>query len=581
MIKRSFLSNKFSTQKLTKKFTQTGVAFLVAIVCLPFSGTSAYAATTPIYKTTGTYENNNANLVYAGAWSTMYSGSDSGGNIQYLNGAGSVSFKFKGTTVQWFSRTTSSSGIANVYIDGVKVASVDRYSATAVYKVKVFEKTGLTDANHEIKIEYSGKKNVASSGKNLLIDSIVIPDTVAPAKLDNIVSNITSSDPTITWKLSSEADVVGYRVYKVDTAGVYKFIKWNDKADNNFTDIGSSANISNGYRITAIDKAGNESVPSANINVVTKNTTAGYRYAGCPTVGAITVSNSTQLKAATVKAVPGSIIRLKPGTYTGNLHLTTNGTKDKPVWICGSRSAIITGGGTNGKTPVTLESSSYTVFSGMTITNGMKGITVKKSHHMTISDNNVYNIGHEGIHLKQNTTDSVVIGNVIKDTGKIETLYGEGIYVGSSKNNWCELTNCKPDKSDRNAIVGNNITTPGSQFIDAKEGTTDGVIVNNIFNGAAGMQRTESWVMVMGNRWSVTSNSGTSSIKHGFQVNGHLAGTGLNNMFADNISKVNGPGYGFELYEVNGKNTSGTILSCSNVVTGAALGFSNVGNCTK
>lgn len=48
--------------------------------------------------------------------------------------------------------------MARVYIDGIYIATIDLYSRTTQYQVRVFERTGLTPGNHTLRIEYTGKR---------------------------------------------------------------------------------------------------------------------------------------------------------------------------------------------------------------------------------------------------------------------------------------------------------------------------------------------------------------------------------------------------------------------------------------
>ena len=98
----------------------------------------------------------------------------------------------------------------------------------------------------------------------------------------------------------------------------------------------------------------------------------------------------------------------------------------------------------------------------MTVRNSQKGISVMNSHHVAVADTLVEHIGQEAIHLKNNTSDSVVVGNTVRDTGLQTKTYGEGVYVGTAKGNWCKYNGCKPDASNRNAIVSNTISKTSS-----------------------------------------------------------------------------------------------------------------------
>ena len=78
-----------------------------------------------------------------------------------------------------------------------------------------------------------------------------------------------------------------------------------------------------------------------------------------------------------------------------------------------------------------------------------------------------------------------MLDNTISDTGIRREKFGEGVYVGSAQSNWCTISDCRPDRSDRNVIEGNAISGTTSEAIDIKEGTVDGVVFDNSFDGAA------------------------------------------------------------------------------------------------
>jgi len=60
--------------------------------------------------------------------------------------------------------------------------------------------------------------------------------------------------------------------------------------------------------------------------------------------------------------------------------------------------------------------------------------------------------------LDTNSSDNVVRGLTVRQTGLRRAKFGEGIYVGSAESNWCGLTDCGPDRSDRNVVEENTIS---------------------------------------------------------------------------------------------------------------------------
>ncbi|TFC29979.1 hypothetical protein E3O25_04300 [Cryobacterium sp. TMT1-3] len=300
-----------------------------------------------------------------------------------------------------------------------------------------------------------------------------------------------------------------------------------------------------------------------------------HRYADCP-AATTTVRTADQLMAAVDRAGPGTVIRMAPGTYRGQINMHANGTAANPIWVCGSRDAVINVGSIQDDHGIQIKNSSNLVIAGMTVTNSLKGISVIGGTNVTIADTRVDHIGYEGIHLRAFTTDSTVVGNTISNTGARDASYGEGIYIGTSENNWCEQTTCGPDRTDGTLVLGNRISRTGAQPIEVKEGTSDGVIRDNVIDGANAMPRAEEWVKVKGNDWTIDGNQGANSPLHGFAVNGSVAGWGLRNTFTDNSGAVNAGGYAFFIHEKGSKGSSNTDLSCSNSVTRASEGFSNL-----
>jgi len=524
----------------------------------------------------GVFEADAKEIALVGAWSHLKSSSDSGGSSAYLNSAGYASMTFVGDTVEWISRRSPNAGIAAVSIDGVKVADVDRYAPVDEYRQSVFRRSGLSVGEHTIRIAWTGRANAASLAANLLVDSIVVPDTTAPDAPTGGRASRSGNDVVLAWTPVADAGLAGYRVYGRIGGGQARLLGATAVGSTYFRSLGTPSDSSISYTLTAVDDWGNESAASAPVAVTTGATPSGsYRAARCPAPD-VTVTTRKELEAAAKAAAPGTVISLAPGTWPGQLDITARGTSAQPVWICGSADVVIDGGGLAVSSPINVSFSSNLVVTGMTTRNALKGVTVRGSENVTISDMLVEDIGYEGIHLRSGTVDSTVVGNTIRRTGRLDPFYGEGIYIGSSKSNWCALTACEPDRSDRNAILQNVISETGSDLIEAKEGTTGGLIAGNRLDGTGGMQRTESWVKVSGNDWTVTSNTGSTSSMDGFRANSDTPGWGLRTVLAGNTGRVDAPGFGFKVWERAGFGTSGTLIACDNDIIGAGSGFANV-----
>lgn len=295
--------------------------------------------------------------------------------------------------------------------------------------------------------------------------------------------------------------------------------------------------------------------------------------ATCP-AGGKTVSNADQLQAALSAAKPGATIVLAPGTYVGNFQATTSGTAANPITLCGESASILDGDSTGKGYVFHLDRASYWHLVGFSVRNGQKGVVADGTVGSVIQGLTVSGIGDEGIHLRATSTDNLVTGNTVSNTGLLKAKFGEGIYIGTAKSNWCDYSGCQPDKSDRNVISKNTISHTTAENVDIKEGTTGGTLSGNSFDGSGLSGGTDSWVDVKGNDWIIEGNTGTTSPKDGFQTHQIVDGWGTRNVFRNNIAHVNGPGFGFAL-----RPALNNVVECNNTVAGAASGTSNV-SCT-
>ena len=112
------------------------------------------------------------------------------------------------------------------------------------------------------------------------------------------------------------------------------------------------------------------------------------------------------------------MIRLKSGQYPVpyGMSVSVRGTADNPVWICGPRSAVVSGASVNSNGGFKITDSSHLRLAGFTVRQSHKGISVLNSDHISIADMLVEHVGEEAIHLKSNTTDSVVADNTVRQT---------------------------------------------------------------------------------------------------------------------------------------------------------------------
>jgi hypothetical protein len=287
-----------------------------------------------------------------------------------------------------------------------------------------------------------------------------------------------------------------------------------------------------------------------------------------------TVTTASGLTAAVKAAKPGTTITLKAGTYKlANLTLAANGTSSKPITLTGAGAVITTGSTSKGYgIHVTGD---YWVIKAVTVTKSLKGIMADGAKHLTIDGVTVTNIGHEGIHLRANSTYAIIRNSTISKTGVVEPGYGEGIYVGSAQSLWKSVmgSSTKPDRTDHVLIEKNHITSTPAEGIDVKEGTSGGVIRGNVFSkaGYSNIHSADSWVDIKGNNYTVSGNKGSGTKLDAFQTHVQLSGWGRGTVFSSNSVAGGVPGYTVRV----AAGSTGTVVKCSSLPTGK-LGLSNI-----
>ncbi len=295
--------------------------------------------------------------------------------------------------------------------------------------------------------------------------------------------------------------------------------------------------------------------------------------ASCPDrfLRRVDVGTAAELIPALQHAQPGDLIVLADGVYTGHFVAAVAGTATAPITLCGTRGAVLDGGGLKTGYGLYLQAASYWTLAGFTVRNARKGIMLDGASHNLLRDLEVYQIGEEGVHFRAFSTDNLLLQSTIHDVGLYTASYGEGVYIGSAYANWPMYSGGQPDRSDRNQVIGNTLRHTTAESIDVKEGTIGGLIQGNTFLGA-GMTAATAWVNVKGNDYIIRENVGQGSPVDGFQTNVVLKGWGNRNAFHVNTADVQGIGYGIRI------RTSGTgnVVGCDNQVTNAALGFANV-----
>jgi hypothetical protein len=92
-------------------------------------------------------------ITYSGTWTQATLTGASGGSVKYSKSSTArATFSFTGRSVAWVAQMSSNRGVADVYIDGVFVQSIDLFSSTTKPRITVFTRSFASSAAHTIQI---------------------------------------------------------------------------------------------------------------------------------------------------------------------------------------------------------------------------------------------------------------------------------------------------------------------------------------------------------------------------------------------------------------------------------------------
>ncbi|WP_394613293.1 cellulose binding domain-containing protein [Lentzea sp. JNUCC 0626] len=415
-------------------------------------------------------------------------------------------------------------------------------------------------------------------------------DTQAPTVPSGLRSTgVTSGSVSLAWTAST--DNVGVTGYEVLQGGAVAATVTGTSA----TVTGLSPATAYSFSVRATDAAGNKSAASTAVNATTSPGSGGGT--------TVNVSTAAELQSALAGAQAGQTIKLAAGTYRGSFLANGKaGTSSQPITLSGPANAVLINDGPTGEAPscpaptagwdsgygLWLFNSPYWNLTGFTVQESKKGIVLDNSHHTTIDSVSVHHLDEEAVHFRRSSGDSVIRNSTITDTGLVQPGYGEGVYLGSANSNWaCHGNSGGIDRSDRIQVLNNRIgPNVAAEAIDVKEGTYDGIIRGNTFNGTGitGQNSADSWVDVKGINYLIEDNTGTfrspGTFANGYET--HNTSTtpslpnGCGNVWRNNRSDLGGVGqYAINITSVSKCTAQPNVVYASNTATGAVKGLTN------
>lgn len=111
------------------------------------------------------YSESSANIAFVGTWPLVTSSKAMGGKHRYATSSSQRAvFSFTGLDVGWIATRTTSSGKAEVYLDGVLVRTVDLDRSSTAYRQIVFQAHFATLAAHTLELRPVGDGRVYLDG---------------------------------------------------------------------------------------------------------------------------------------------------------------------------------------------------------------------------------------------------------------------------------------------------------------------------------------------------------------------------------------------------------------------------------
>jgi hypothetical protein len=341
------------------------------------------------------------------------------------------------------------------------------------------------------------------------------------------------------------------------------------------------------------------SAPASGAAPASGRTAAPGAPAAAASGSTVSVSTSDQLVAALAAATAGETIQLADGSYTGKFVATTAGTSSAPITLTGSAKAVLhsseytgpsaaaarapaaSGAAPTAASPAAscptggtgyglyLNGAAYWHLTGFTVDTAAKGIVMDAAPHVTIDSVEVRDIGDEGVHFRKGSADGLIENSYVHDTGQNQPDYGEGVYIGSAKSNWsCYAGSSGVDASDDVSVLSNRIgPNVAAEGLDIKEGTKDGVVTGNTFDGSGEQNQNsgDSTIDAKGDGYQINGNKVSDPYLDGFQTHTAQSPYGCGNSFADNTFTITASGG----YGINVTNNKKCDADDQNVVYGS------------
>ncbi len=169
------------------------------------------------------YDQSAAGIYYRGTWSNVYNTSRYGGYWAQTNGPSpsAAYLSFVGTRVGLVVSRSNNYGIAKITLDGGTPEYVDLYLNRNRHQVRIWQRLGLADVKHSLKIEWTGTDNGYSQNTIIGVDALdmtgtIVPDVDSPSTTDNASSAWRTTPLTVTLTADDTDTWVASTKYKLN-----------------------------------------------------------------------------------------------------------------------------------------------------------------------------------------------------------------------------------------------------------------------------------------------------------------------------------------------------------------------------
>ena len=289
------------------------------------------------------------------------------------------------------------------------------------------------------------------------------------------------------------------------------------------------------------------------------------------------------LQDALNRAQPGDVIQLAPGDYRGAVKSVRDGTKARPISICGPKTAVVRG--TEYDQRIVEINHDHLVLDGFTI-DGLFGTNPEDKNSYAgkliyaigtkpgdgpsgnrFQNMTFQNAGGECVRLRYFAQRNEISYSTFRVCGLYDYKFdeggknGEAIYIGTAPEQ--QGMNGAPDKardrSDFNWVHDNDFVTKGNECVDIKENSSKNLVESNSCTGQR--DKESGGFDSRGNRNTFRFNVSFKNKGAGIRFGGDGKKDGILNVAYGNTITDNGP-YGIQM------TRNPQRLICGNEISG-------------